>query len=202
MNISERHLHPYWPGWLSGLILAILIFAYYWVTGRMLASSGRITRVVDRLRHGKQDEELPSSLEELTVALRLATVDAFGATAARAGMVEPRRPGWRPRRVITWGAHLVFLVGLSLGGRLANPDASLAWTLGPGVWEVFVSKVSLPFLLLIAGVLVGFGTRMAGGCTIGHGLCGMSRGQAGSWASGLSFFAAGVALWFVVAGTQ
>jgi uncharacterized membrane protein YedE/YeeE len=56
----------------------------------------------------------------------------------------------------------------------------------------------LPYLLLFAGVLVGFGTRMAGGCPIGHGLCGMAQGQAGSWAAGLAFFAAGVGLAFLV----
>ncbi|MGV6840245.1 MAG: YeeE/YedE family protein [Planktomarina sp.] len=32
-----------------------------------------------------------------------------------------------------------------------------------------------PVLLIIAGLAVGFGTRMANGCTSGHGVCGMSR---------------------------
>lgn len=32
-----------------------------------------------------------------------------------------------------------------------------------------------PLLLIIAGILVGFGTRLGSGCTSGHGICGMSR---------------------------
>lgn len=34
---------------------------------------------------------------------------------------------------------------------------------------------SEPLLLIIAGLLVGFGTRLGSGCTSGHGICGMSR---------------------------
>lgn len=34
---------------------------------------------------------------------------------------------------------------------------------------------SSPLILLIAGVLVGFGTRLGSGCTSGHGICGISR---------------------------
>ena len=36
-------------------------------------------------------------------------------------------------------------------------------------------KSSSPLILLIAGVLVGFGTRLGSGCTSGHGICGISR---------------------------
>lgn len=36
-------------------------------------------------------------------------------------------------------------------------------------------------LLLVAGMLVGFGTRLGGGCTSGHGICGVARGSQRSW---------------------
>jgi uncharacterized membrane protein YedE/YeeE len=32
-----------------------------------------------------------------------------------------------------------------------------------------------PFLLIVSGLLVGYGTRLGGGCTSGHGVCGISR---------------------------
>ena len=35
-------------------------------------------------------------------------------------------------------------------------------------------------VLVIAGLLVGFGTRLGNGCTSGHGVCGVSRGSWGS----------------------
>ncbi|MEM6733429.1 MAG: YeeE/YedE thiosulfate transporter family protein, partial [Myxococcota bacterium] len=44
----------------------------------------------------------------------------------------------------------------------------------------------------VAGLVVGFGTRMGGGCTSGHGVCGMSRFSARSTVATLTFMAVGV----------
>jgi len=52
--------------------------------------------------------------------------------------------------------------------------------------------------LLLGGLCVGFGTRMAGGCTSGHGLCGVSRFQPGSLVATVAFFATGVAVSFAL----
>lgn len=63
------------------------------------------------------------------------------------------------------GWRLAFLAGLPLGAA--------AW-----VWvshaAVPASGIS-PWWLLLAGVLVGFGTRLGSGCTSGHGVCGLGR---------------------------
>ena len=48
-----------------------------------------------------------------------------------------------------------------------------------------------------AGLLVGFGTRLGGGCTSGHGLLGLSRFSARSLVATLTFMAAGFATVFV-----
>jgi uncharacterized membrane protein YedE/YeeE len=45
---------------------------------------------------------------------------------------------------------------------------------------------------VIAGLLVGFGTRMGGGCTSGHGVCGMSRLSPRSIAAAATFVAIGM----------
>ena len=52
--------------------------------------------------------------------------------------------------------------------------------------------------LLIAGVLVGFGTRLGSGCTSGHGICGMSRLSKRSIVATLTFMAAGVLTVYVM----
>jgi uncharacterized membrane protein YedE/YeeE len=44
----------------------------------------------------------------------------------------------------------------------------------------------------VAGLLVGFGTRLGNGCTSGHGVCGLSRFSLRSLASTLTFIGAGV----------
>jgi uncharacterized membrane protein YedE/YeeE len=55
-----------------------------------------------------------------------------------------------------------------------------------------------PALLVAAGLLVGFGTRMGNGCTSGHGVCGLSRASPRSLVATLAFMGAGFATVFVV----
>lgn len=50
---------------------------------------------------------------------------------------------------------------------------------------------SNPILLIVAGLLVGFGTRLGSGCTSGHGICGMSRLSLRSIAAICTFMLAG-----------
>jgi uncharacterized membrane protein YedE/YeeE len=59
------------------------------------------------------------------------------------------------------------------------------------------SGFSLP-LVLLAGVLVGFGTAQGGGCTSGHGVCGISRLSARSLAATLTFLLTGMISVFAV----
>jgi uncharacterized membrane protein YedE/YeeE len=69
---------------------------------------------------------------------------------------------------------------------------------GAGAWmwlapPAFAPRAgfSLP-LVLFAGVLVGFGTAQGGGCTSGHGVCGISRLSARSLAATLTFLLTGM----------
>jgi uncharacterized protein len=62
--------------------------------------------------------------------------------------------------------RLSFLVGLITGGLIIK-------MMRP---ELFVNLSGrTPILVLIAGLLVGYGTVMGSGCTSGHGICGVSR---------------------------
>ncbi len=74
--------------------------------------------------------------------------------------------------------RLAFLAGLLLGGV-----AAASWggfPLGPGLDR------PLP-LLAVAGLLVGFGTRLGSGCTSGHGVCGLARLSPRSLVATLTF---------------
>ena len=81
--------------------------------------------------------------------------------------------------------QLSFIGGLLLAGL------SLNW-LYPGAFsgEVTMSVV----WVIVAGVLVGFGTRLGSGCTSGHGVCGLSRFSTRSLVATMTFMAAGFAL--------
>ena len=81
------------------------------------------------------------------------------------------------------GWRLAFLGGLVLagiGGALLAP-ASVA-----------VEVHRAPWMLVVAGLLVGVGTRLGNGCTSGHGVCGLSRLSPRSLASVVTFMAVGV----------
>ncbi|MFC4237863.1 YeeE/YedE family protein [Thalassospira xianhensis] len=52
--------------------------------------------------------------------------------------------------------------------------------------------------IIIAGLIVGFGTRLGSGCTSGHGICGLSRLSARSMVATLCFMGAGVATTYVI----
>lgn len=65
----------------------------------------------------------------------------------------------------TWAEKASFLAAL-----VATP-AALAWVFGGAQTHLTSNWV----VVVIAGALVGLGTRMANGCTSGHGVCGISR---------------------------
>jgi len=77
----------------------------------------------------------------------------------------------------TRGWRLAFILGLPLGAALVS------LVTGPLVYEIEAT----PVVLVVAGLLVGFGTRLGNGCTSGHGVCGMSRGSRRSIAATLTF---------------
>jgi uncharacterized membrane protein YedE/YeeE len=56
-----------------------------------------------------------------------------------------------------------------------------------------VEMVASPVVLVAAGLLVGFGTQEANGCTSGHGVCGLARRSRRSLVATLTFMAAGMA---------
>ena len=96
------------------------------------------------------------------------------------GMLRPKAGefGWR----------LAFTAGLLLAPlayAMAGPRAPITIDAGYPI-------------LIVAGLLVGIGTRYAGGCTSGHGVCGLSRLSPRSLAATLSFMAAGFATVYVV----
>ncbi|MCK8515202.1 YeeE/YedE family protein [Methylonatrum kenyense] len=80
-----------------------------------------------------------------------------------------------------------------LGGLIVAP---LVWTLAAGAPTIQVDA-GYPTLIL-AGLLVGFFTRMGAGCTSGHGVCGLSRLSPRSLVATLSFMATGFATVFVL----
>jgi uncharacterized membrane protein YedE/YeeE len=83
----------------------------------------------------------------------------MGATGILAGLVMPAS-----RTDFAWRAALV-------AGMICGPVT--LWLL-TGIWAEAQVTVPLP-LLLLSGVIVGVGVSYGGGCTSGHGVCGIAR---------------------------
>ena len=116
------------------------------------------------------------------------------------------------------GAAAVWL--LAANGRVAGVSTILHGLFDPGdqqwrawflsgllfaglAWQAAGAPVPLrqgfPLVwLALGGLLVGFGTRMGGGCTSGHGVCGMGRLSVRSLAAVVTFMATGMIAAYVM----
>jgi uncharacterized membrane protein YedE/YeeE len=108
---------------------------------------------------------------------RIAGVSGMAAATARLGQGGP-----------PWPLAAAFIAGLPLGAALVAHVFRRP--------EVIVTS-SVP-LLILAGLLVGFGTRLGSGCTSGHGVCGIARLSRRSLAATATFMASAAATVFVV----
>lgn len=85
--------------------------------------------------------------------------------------------------------RLAFIAGLFGGGVIAAAAT--------GALDGVVPVTSWPWLV-VAGLAVGFGTRLGSGCTSGHGICGLSRFSKRSiWAT-ITFMASGFVTVFII----
>ena len=108
---------------------------------------------------------------------RIAGVSGMTAIATRVG------GGGTPQSQAT-----AFLIGLPLGAALVALF----------VRQPEISVTSSVPLLIVAGLLLGFGTRLGNGCTSGHGVCGIARLSPRSIAATVTFMASGAGTVFVV----
>lgn len=88
---------------------------------------------------------------------------------------------WSIRRDRAWW-RLFYIAGLALGTLLYTV------LMGP---PAYVQDQSIP-VIIVAGLLVGYGTRLGNGCTSGHGICGIARLSKRSITATIVFMASGI----------
>jgi uncharacterized membrane protein YedE/YeeE len=130
------------------------------------------------------------------VAIRLLLNERMGITGAFTEVVE--RVG---RRSLSFDWRGWLLIGLVVGGALfalvaGGPDFhGYSW-----LTDTFhgTGQVLIALLLVVAGVLIGFGARSAGGCTSGNGLSGSAMASPASFAATATFFGTAIAVSFLI----
>jgi uncharacterized protein len=151
---TQRNERPLVDPYLGGVLLGLVLLATFLVVGRGLGASGAVTRF----------------------AARIAEIFA-PAWVHQSGALS----GYFANGAHWWDDWLVFeMVGVALGGLAAGLTSrrfGLTVERGPriGAWT------RLAFALL-GGIIVGFGARLAMGCTSGQALTGGATLAVGSWA--------------------
>jgi len=85
--------------------------------------------------------------------------------------------------------RVLFIFGLFTGGLLFQ-------FLSPEVFTIGITRSTS--MLILAGLLVGFGTRLGNGCTSGHGVCGLSRFSPRSLVSTVTFIVTGAITVYII----
>lgn len=126
----------------------------------------------------------------LVVGLFLIANQPLGASGAYVHTAKLVRR--QPDRV-TWRAW--YFVGIFVGGALAvglgsGLDARTGYETLTNYWSTPVAAV----VVFAAAIVMGYGARMAGGCTSGHGICGTAQRSPASWVATATFMASAVAV--------
>lgn len=110
------------------------------------------------------------------VMLMLLTGRIAGISGIFGGLLDfsGQDKGWRIAFIA--GLILAPLIAGLLGHQMPPPQMPASWT-----------------IIIAAGLLVGFGTRLGGGCTSGHGICGVARLSTRSVAATVIFMVAAIA---------
>ena len=180
MALSTLTSFTPWSGLLGGILIGLSATGLLLGIGRLAGVSGITYGVLDALR-GRQ---------------------AFSEWAWRMAFVAGLMGGawaW-----FSWtGAVVNPRQHLSAGPAPFSPGAVLGLLLAGWLWARWIGHPMLPArssnmpLLIVSGLLVGWGTSMGHGCTSGHGVCGLGRHSVRSLVATLTFMAAGGVTVFV-----
>jgi len=135
-------------------------------------------------------------------------------------MVEPNLVGGLVGGLLIGLASVILLLG---SGRIAGISGILGgiygkWAESERLWRVIflfglltgtaivaiingglsITLQANSVMLVIAGLLVGFGTRLGGGCTSGHGVCGLATRSKRSFAATLIFMSVAIVTVFII----
>jgi uncharacterized protein len=161
---------PYLNPYLGGVLLGLVLFAAFFITGNGLGASGGLNRIVVAV----EDVFVPNHVNRTPYLLGMA-----------GGDMNP---------LDNW---IVFLtIGTLIGGFLSgalNGRLKFETNKGPHI------SVRMRWLMaFVGGAIMGYGARFARGCTSGQALSGGAVLSAGSWAFMFAVFGGGYAIAYFV----
>jgi uncharacterized protein len=208
----------YWSWWAGAIGLALVTINFTLTTDKSFGVSSAWDRVL-HWRAERRIERLEAEFTDeraLVDALAAATAEHFGplpeAPARPAAYAPAHGHGVEPpaeqgvsitsRRSTPVVAQAALLISIFVGGWVAAVTSGrfkLRWDMGDAFRQIVTADRATMFgVLFVGGVLVGFGTRLAGGCSSGHGLSGCGRLQPVSIVATAVFFGTAVLVSFLL----
>ena len=168
--LFERPKKDYWHPYLGGLLLGLVLFSSFFLTGNSLGASGGLNRLVVFV----QDLISPEHVDRIPYLLKMAGGD--------------KNP------LDDWIIPMIFgtLVGGFVSGWL-NGRLQVETNKGPNI-----TKRTRWATAFIGGAIMGYGARMARGCTSGQALSGGAVLSLGSWIFMFAVFGGAYALAYFV----
>ena len=167
---ADKQSRPYLDPYLAGALLGLVLFAAFFTTGNGLGASGGIARLLVSV----EDKIAPEHVDRTAYLMQMA--------------------GGRTNPLDHW--IVMITVGTLMGGfvsGLAHRRLRFETLKGP-----HISVRARWALAFGGGILMGYGARLARGCTSGQALSGGAVLSVGSWAFMFAVFGGGYALaWFV-----
>ncbi|RPI98771.1 MAG: hypothetical protein EHM39_07610 [Chloroflexi bacterium] len=168
--LAQRAARPYVHPYLGGILLGVVLFLAFFITGNGLGASG----VLNRIGVGAEELFVPSHVDRTPYLLAMAGGD--------------RNP------LDNWVVFVV--IGALIGGLTSgwlNGRVKLETNRGPRV-----SVRTRWITAFVGGAIMGYGARLARGCTSGQALSGGAVLSLGSWVFMFAVFAGAYAVAYFV----
>jgi len=174
-----------WPWFIGGPLIALSLLLYFYF-GKNFGASTNFETLCTIAGAGKISDYFKKDWKDRDFALMFVMGLIIGGFISSKYLIPEQTIDLNPVTVKELSE-----LGFSNVGIQYFPD------------EIFSNKVVLSLkgflILLISGLLIGFGTRYAGGCTSGHAITGLSSLQIPSLLAVIGFFIGGIiATWFII----
>jgi hypothetical protein len=171
-------IYQTWSWYLSGFLIAIIMLALNYF-GKVFGMSTNLRTMCTMAGAHKHSDFFKTDWKSQKWNLLVVLGAMLGGYVAVHFMSDPSNVSINPKTI-----EQLAKIGIDAPNGKLLPDALFGTQI--------IQSPKIIFLLIIGGILIGFGSRYAGGCTSGHAIAGMSNLQRQSLKAVIGFFVGGL----------
>lgn len=169
-----------WPWYIGGPLIALVMFSLLYM-GKNFGFSANLRTLCSACGAGKTSSFFQFNWRAQKWNLMVLIGAIIGGFVAKQYLAKQQVPQLNPKTVAQLHAY-----GFKSAGSSYNPTELMA--------TQHMASPMVVAVLLVGGILVGFGARYAGGCTSGHSISGISNLQLPSLIATIGFFIGGLVM--------